>query len=148
MSKNYKIILILTLYLQMYYGGLLYFSMDEIIIYIYLVLFVISDIFLIIYGHKEVISIKIISISIKIVFVSIGLFLYSCIVLFIYWLNYFPCENLYYCFYKLFIFSLHYPIYIFIFIKPFVNHLDRSIKEYKSSMKDLNEKNETKNTQS
>lgn len=47
-----------------------------------------------------------------------------------------------------FIFSLHYPIYIFIFIKPFVNHLDRSIKEYKSSMKDLNEKNETKNTQS
>ena len=148
MSKNYKIILILTLYLQMYYGGLLYFSMDEIIIYIYLVLFVISDIFLIIYGHKEVISIKIISISIKIVFVSIGLVLYSCIVLFIYWLNYFPCENLYYCFYKLFIFSLHYPIYIFIFIKPFVNHLDRSIKEYKSSMKDLNEKNETKDTQS
>lgn len=47
-----------------------------------------------------------------------------------------------------FIFSLHYPIYIFIFIKPFVNHLDRSIKEYKSSMKDLNEKNETKDTQS
>lgn len=27
-----------------------------------------------------------------------------------------------------FLFSLHYPIYIFIFLKPFVNHLDKSIK--------------------
>ncbi len=27
-----------------------------------------------------------------------------------------------------FIFSLHYPAYIFIFLKPFVNHLDKSIK--------------------
>ena len=26
-----------------------------------------------------------------------------------------------------FIYSLHYPVYIFIFIKPFVNHLDKSI---------------------
>ncbi len=30
-----------------------------------------------------------------------------------------------------FIYSLHYPIYIFIFIKPFVNHLDKSIKKLK-----------------
>ena len=28
-----------------------------------------------------------------------------------------------------FIFSLHYPVYIFIFFKPFVNHLDKSIKK-------------------
>lgn len=28
-----------------------------------------------------------------------------------------------------FIFSLHYPIYIFIFFKPFVNHLDESIRK-------------------
>jgi hypothetical protein len=28
-----------------------------------------------------------------------------------------------------FIFSLHYPIYIYIFFKPFVNHLDKSIKK-------------------
>lgn len=27
-----------------------------------------------------------------------------------------------------FIFTLYYPIYIFIFLKPFVNHLDKSIK--------------------
>lgn len=27
-----------------------------------------------------------------------------------------------------FLFSLHYPIYLFIFFKPFVNHLDKSIK--------------------
>ena len=32
-----------------------------------------------------------------------------------------------------FIFSLHYPIYIFIFIKPFVNHLDKSIKKIRKS---------------
>ena len=30
-----------------------------------------------------------------------------------------------------FIFSLHYPIYIFIFFKPFVNHLDKSIRKIK-----------------
>lgn len=28
-----------------------------------------------------------------------------------------------------FIFSLHYPIYIFIFFKPFVNYLERSIRQ-------------------
>lgn len=31
-----------------------------------------------------------------------------------------------------FIFSLHYPIYIFIFFKPFVNHLDKSIGKIKN----------------
>jgi len=31
-----------------------------------------------------------------------------------------------------FIFSLHYPIYIFIFFKPFVNHLDKSIRKIKA----------------
>ena len=30
-----------------------------------------------------------------------------------------------------FIFTLYYPIYIFIFIKPFVNHLDKSIRKIK-----------------
>ncbi len=30
-----------------------------------------------------------------------------------------------------FIFSLHYPVYIFIFLKPFVNHLDKSIRKIK-----------------
>jgi len=30
-----------------------------------------------------------------------------------------------------FIFSLHYPIYIFIFFKPFVNYLDKSIRKIK-----------------
>ena len=30
-----------------------------------------------------------------------------------------------------FIFSLHYPVYIFIFIKPFINHIDKSIKKIK-----------------
>jgi hypothetical protein len=30
-----------------------------------------------------------------------------------------------------FIFSLHYPIYIYIFFKPFVNHLDKSIRKIK-----------------
>lgn len=38
-----------------------------------------------------------------------------------------------------FIFSLHYPIYIFIFFKPFVNHLDQSIqniREQKNKDKD------------
>ena len=30
-----------------------------------------------------------------------------------------------------FVFSLHYPIYIFIFFKPFVNHLDKSIRKIK-----------------
>ncbi|MGE4396595.1 MAG: hypothetical protein AB7D34_03945 [Sulfurimonas sp.] len=30
-----------------------------------------------------------------------------------------------------FIFSLYYPVYIFIFIKPFVNHLDKSIRKIK-----------------
>jgi len=33
-----------------------------------------------------------------------------------------------------FIFSLHYPIYIFIFIKPFINHLDKSIKKLKNNI--------------
>jgi len=31
-----------------------------------------------------------------------------------------------------FVFSLHYPVYIFIFFKPFVNHLDKSIKKIKA----------------
>jgi hypothetical protein len=30
-----------------------------------------------------------------------------------------------------FIFSLHYPLYIFIFFKPFVNHIDKSIRKIK-----------------
>ena len=34
-----------------------------------------------------------------------------------------------------FIFSLHYPIYIFIFFKPFVNHLDKSIRKIKEDKK-------------
>ena len=34
-----------------------------------------------------------------------------------------------------FIFSLHYPLYIFIFFKPFVNHLDKSIKKIKEHEK-------------
>ena len=33
-----------------------------------------------------------------------------------------------------FIFSLHYPIYIFIFFKPFVNHLDKSIRKIKDKV--------------
>jgi len=28
-----------------------------------------------------------------------------------------------------FIFSLHYPVYIYLFFKPFVNHLDKSIRK-------------------
>lgn len=32
-----------------------------------------------------------------------------------------------------FIFSLYYPLYIFIFIKPFVNHLDKSIRKIKKN---------------
>lgn len=32
-----------------------------------------------------------------------------------------------------FIFSIHYPLYIFIFFKPFVNHLDKSIRKIKNS---------------
>ncbi len=38
-------------------------------------------------------------------------------------------NNWYEILYWNFIYSLHYPIYIFIFIKPFVNHLDKSIKK-------------------
>jgi len=34
-----------------------------------------------------------------------------------------------------FIFSLYYPIYIFIFIRPFVNHLSKSINDIKNKVK-------------
>lgn len=34
-----------------------------------------------------------------------------------------------------FLFSLYYPIYIFIFFKPFVNHLDKSIKKIRDKDK-------------
>ncbi|MDB4257423.1 hypothetical protein N9818_01090 [Arcobacteraceae bacterium] len=37
-----------------------------------------------------------------------------------------------------FIFSLHYPLYIFIFFKPFVNHLDNSIRKIQEKRKYLN----------
>lgn len=36
-----------------------------------------------------------------------------------------------------FIFSLHYPVYIFIFFKPFVNHLDKSIQKIKENSKNV-----------
>jgi hypothetical protein len=34
-----------------------------------------------------------------------------------------------------FLSSLYYPLYIFIFFKPFVNHLDKSIKKIKENEK-------------
>jgi hypothetical protein len=39
-----------------------------------------------------------------------------------------------------FIFSLHYPIYIFIFFKPFINHLDKSIRKIKAK-ENINKEN-------
>ncbi|GEM_PF-3937946 len=38
-----------------------------------------------------------------------------------------------------FIYSLHYPIYIFIFFKPFVNHLDKSIREIREEQESKNQ---------
>jgi hypothetical protein len=38
-----------------------------------------------------------------------------------------------------FLSSLYYPIYVFIFIKPFVNHLDKSIREIREEQESKNQ---------
>ncbi|ASM38553.1 hypothetical protein CSPARA_0990 [Campylobacter sputorum bv. paraureolyticus LMG 11764] len=139
MNNNLKLLYILTLYFQMYYGGLIYFTDKDLHLYIYFVISLFFDVILILLLYKEIKNIKKnIVMFLELLIMSIMLFLFSSIVQFFTWLTDFPYNNKgkYYYFYRLFIFSLHYPIYIFIFIKPFVNHLDKSIKKFKE--KELN----------
>ncbi|ASM36866.1 hypothetical protein [Campylobacter sputorum] len=152
MNSNLKLILIIFLFFLMYHGSLLILTTHYIFsIYFYLVyifLYVIWSIFL----YQNIKNIKVYIFSIlKIIFFSLFLILYAVVAqgftgIILFGLDgpgYLERHNFHNyelghgnVLYWLFIFSLHYPIYIFIFIKPFVNHLDKSIKKFKE--KELN----------
>jgi hypothetical protein len=155
MSNTFKNAIIITLfvvtYLNSYSVGLLS-GLHNNILYKYDQFFFLIFFICILHVFKKN-NILYLSIAIRIVFFAIFLLLYFFIEVFLInsylysigdsggWLRHHIYYDIDYIFqwYEVlfwnFIFSLHYPLYIFIFFKPFVNHLDKSIKKIKENEK-------------